>query len=92
MHIDFLSITYDFFQSFLNKRKQSSQVNVSNKFSACEDIHNGVPQGSVLNPLLFNISLMTLAPCVTTLMIILYMLIAEISTKFKNIWKKILKY
>ena len=29
-----------------------------------------------------------LAICVTTLMIILYTLIAETSTKFKNIWKK----
>ena len=49
-----------FIQSYLNKRVQ--KVNVNNKFSAWEVIYSGVPQGSILGPL-----------------------IAETSTKFKNI-------
>ena len=42
-----------FIQSYLNKRMQ--KVRVNNKFSAWEDIYSGVPQGSILITLLFNI-------------------------------------
>ena len=42
-----------FIQSYLNKRMQ--KVNANNKFSAWEDIYSGVPQGSILGPLIFNI-------------------------------------
>ena len=42
-----------FKQSYLNKRMQNIKVN--NKFSAWEDINSGVPHGSLLGPLLFDI-------------------------------------
>ena len=82
-----------FIQSFLNKRMQ--KVNVNNKFSSWEDIYR---VGHRVQYLAHSSSFMTfsasriLAICVTTLMITLYILRAEISTKFKNIRKKILKY
>ena len=42
-----LRVTY-----FSNRYKKT---NINNKFSAWKNIYNGVPQGSVLGPLLFNI-------------------------------------
>ena len=42
-----------FIQSYLSERQQSTKVN--NAYSTCSDILNGVPQGSILAPLLFNI-------------------------------------
>ena len=74
------------------------KVNVSNKFSAWKDIYSAVPQGSVLGPLPFNIFINDICSFLTTCDICnyaddnTYILMAETSTKFKNISKKILKY
>ena len=50
---DHESLTYIY--SYLSERKQRTKVNKS--FSEWDDISTGVPQGSILGPLLFNIYL-----------------------------------
>ena len=42
-------------QSYLSKRKQRTKIN--SEFSSWEEILFGIPQGSILGPLLFNIYL-----------------------------------
>ena len=42
------------------------KVNVNNKFSASEDIYSGVPQGLILDPLLFNIFINNIFSFLTT--------------------------
>ena len=42
-------------QSYLSNRKQRTKIN--SKFNSWEEILFGVPQGSILGPLLFNIFL-----------------------------------
>ena len=78
-----------FIQSYLNKRMQ--KANVNNKFNASENIYSGVLQGSILE-LLESSLIFSLITFSASWLIILYILRAEISIKFKNIWKKILKY
>ena len=73
-----------FIQSYLNKRMQ--KVKVSNKFSAWEDIHSFVRQGSILGTLLFNIFNKDIFSFLTTCDM------TKVSTKFENKWKKSLKY
>ena len=48
---DYLSLAYIF--SYLSGRKQRTKVN--NSFSKWSDIISGIPQGSIIGPLLFNI-------------------------------------
>ena len=52
--IDELRLVYD----YLSNRKQRVKLNVT--FSSWRDIEYGVPQGSILGPLLFNIHLCNL--------------------------------
>ena len=50
-HIDVLKLIHD----YLSNRKQ--RVKVTNAYSSWKDFFYGVPQGSILGPLLFNIHL-----------------------------------
>ena len=50
-HIDALKLIHD----YLSNRKQ--RVKVSDTYSSWKDIFYGVPQGSILGPLLFNMHL-----------------------------------
>ena len=53
-HYGIRGIANDWFKSYLSGRKQFVEIN-SNKSKNVFDILHGVPQGSILGPLLFSI-------------------------------------
>ena len=63
LHANGLSFdTVTFLNSYLKDRKQNVKIN--NIFSAFQNILSGVPQGSILGPILLNIFLNDLFICI----------------------------
>ena len=56
--------TLNWFISYLSNRSQVVSINSSLSDSKCIDIHVGVPQCSILGPLLFIIFVNSLADCI----------------------------
>ena len=69
--------------NYLSNRKQRVQVNDS--YSLCQDILFGVPQGSILGPLLFNVFLADLFFTLNNIEIVNYADDTTLYTVFDNI-------
>ena len=63
MH-DISGAILNWIRNFLSKRQQ--KVKVGNIFSKTSDVTNGVPQGSILGPILFRIYINNLPNCVSS--------------------------
>lgn len=53
LHYGIRGVAFDLIKSYLNSRQQYVEIN--NIRSQIQSIHTGIPQGSILGPLLFNI-------------------------------------
>ena len=46
---------FNFIKAFLTNRRPTAQVRIDSSYSQSKDLENGLPQGSVLSPILFSI-------------------------------------